>query len=70
MLLQRQRLESGVGITSGLTQPEEHKTNFMKHLHPSALMSQLYHDVPGQFFSYKIILFYSNCITHSYTIEQ
>lgn len=46
--LQRQRLESGVGITSGLTQPEEHKTNLMKHLHPSSLMNQLYHDLPGK----------------------
>uniref|UniRef100_A0A1B6KDP3 Nuclear inhibitor of protein phosphatase 1 n=1 Tax=Graphocephala atropunctata TaxID=36148 RepID=A0A1B6KDP3_9HEMI len=44
----RQRLESGVGITSGLTQPEEHKTNLMKHLHPSSLMSQLYHDIGAE----------------------
>uniref|UniRef100_A0A1B6DQE1 Nuclear inhibitor of protein phosphatase 1 n=1 Tax=Clastoptera arizonana TaxID=38151 RepID=A0A1B6DQE1_9HEMI len=44
----RQRLESGVGLTSGLTQPEErHHHNLMKHLHPTAIMNQLYQDIPG-----------------------
>lgn len=42
----RQRLEAGVGLTSGLTQTED-RPNVMKHLHPVSVMNQLYSDLPG-----------------------
>lgn len=53
---QRQRLESGVGLTSGLTQTEERHHNLMKHLHPSAMMAQLYHDLPGNYQGFCVLV--------------
>lgn len=48
LISQRQRLEAGVGLTSGLTQIED-RPNVLKHLHPVSVMNQLYSDMPGNF---------------------
>lgn len=43
----RQRID-GVGPTSGLTNSSDDRLNLMKHLHPSAMMPHLYHDLPPE----------------------
>ncbi|XP_066999381.1 nuclear inhibitor of protein phosphatase 1 [Anabrus simplex] len=43
----RQRMD-GVGPTSGLTGGAEDRLTLMKHLHPSAIMSHLYQDLPPE----------------------
>lgn len=38
----------GLGPTSGLTNTGDDRLNLMKHLHPSAIIPHLYHDLPPE----------------------
>ena len=38
----------GLGPTSGLTNSSDDRLTLMKHLHPSAIMSHLYQDLPPE----------------------